>query len=87
MEPVHSHQEQTPQHQMSEHANYSHHAIKQIRIKLHAIQRVLHAISPQHQLMEHPRAILTIAQLKQTDQHVLQYQTLIYPNIKFVCWQ
>ena len=85
MEPVHSHQEQTQQHQMLEHANYSPHVIKQIRIKQLAVQRVHHAISPQHQLMEHHRAILTIAQLKQTDQHVLQYQTLIYPNIKFVC--
>ena len=85
MEPVPSHQEQTQQHQMSEHANYSQPVIKQIRIKLHAIQRVHHAISPQPQLMEHPRAILTIAQPKQADQHVLQCQTLIYPNIKFVC--
>ena len=85
MEPVHSRQEQTQQLQMLEHANYSHHAIKQIRIKLHAIQRVHHAISPQHQLMEHLHAHLTIAQPKQADQHVLQCQTLIYPNIKFVC--
>ena len=84
MEPVPSHQEQTQQHQMSEHANYSQPVIKLIKIKQLVVQRVHHVISPQPQLMEHPHALLTIAQLKQADQHVLQCQTLIYPNIKFV---
>ena len=83
MEPAYSHQEQTQQHQMLEHANYSQLVPKQIRIRLHAIQRVRHATSPQHQQMELHHALLKIAPQKQVDQHAKLFQTLIYPNIRF----
>ena len=84
MEPAYSHQEQTQQHQMLEHANYSLLVHKQTKIKLHAIQRVHHATSPQHPQMELHHVLLIIAPQKQVDLHAKLCQTLIYPNIRYV---